>query len=143
VDDVILPGRLDLLPGTVGLYALLWLLAAASAGAGTLLRASLGEQAAIRLRRRLLAHAEAPALPFAQREHGGRTAALFLNDAPIVAGLLSGTLFAALGTLVVTALGSALMVSLSWRLALVAGAAPLLVAGAAALATRPLRPAAG
>ncbi|HEY3110281.1 MAG TPA: ABC transporter ATP-binding protein, partial [Chloroflexota bacterium] len=141
VDDVILPQRLDLLPGTVALYGLLWLLAAASSAIGALLRTSLGEQATNRLRRRLLAHAEELALPFSQREHDGRTAALFLNDAPVVAGLLSGTLFAGVGTLVVLAVGTAIMVSLSWQLALVAGLAPLLVAGAAALVTRPLRPA--
>src|SRR5207237_660972 len=114
------------------------LLAAACSAAGALLRASLGEQATIRLRRRLLAHAEELALPFAQREHDGRTAALFLNDAPIVAGLLSGTLFAGVGTLVVLTLGSALqtgqsVVSLFVSLAIYGYGGYLVVEGQATL----------
>ncbi len=142
IDGVVVPARQDRLLPAVALYAGLWLAVTLQQIGGGLLRTYLGERVAVQLRQRLLAHCDRLSLAFAQREHSGRTTALFVNDVPAVAGLVSGTAFSAIGSAVTVVAATALMFGINWRLALVVGIGPPIVAALAAVITRPLRPAA-
>lgn len=142
VDDVILAGRLDLLPSTLVAYGGLWLLSAACHILGGVLRTAVGEQVAVQLRERLFAQCARLSLAFARQEHSGRTAALFMQDVPSVAGAFSTATAAVVASCVAVAGGVLLMLTLNWQLAVVAGLAPPAVAALAAVVTRPLRPAA-
>ncbi len=142
IDGVVLAQRLDLLLPVMALYSALWLAMTGVHIVNGTLRTYLGERLGQRLRQDIFTHCDTLSLAFSHREHGGRTMALFANDVPAVAGLLSGTLFSTLGSLIVLVLAAALMFDMSWQLALVVALVPPLVGGLGALVTRPLRPAA-
>ncbi|HEX9058128.1 MAG TPA: ABC transporter ATP-binding protein [Ktedonobacterales bacterium] len=142
IDGVILAQRLKLLSGTLATYGALWLLSTASLLAGATLRAYLDERLMLRLRQALFTHCQTLSVAFAQREHSGRTMALFANDIPIMAGLFSTTITSVVASAVTLIVGVVVMFSLSWQLAIAAGLLPPLVAGLAWVVTRPLRPAA-
>jgi ABC-type multidrug transport system fused ATPase/permease subunit len=67
---------------------------------------------------------------------------LFVNDAPSLTGLFSGTVLTGISSIIALVAGSIFMFRLNAKLALVATVAPFVVAAGAALITRPLRPAA-
>jgi subfamily B ATP-binding cassette protein MsbA len=140
IDDVLLAGRQDLLLSSLALYGALWASSTVLQISGGLLRTRLVELLSIHVRSRLFAHCETMSVAFARREHSGRTIALFVNDAPSLVGLMTGTLMTAVSSAVTVVVGVALMFSLSWQLALVAGVAPPLIAAVASVVTRPLRP---
>lgn len=142
IDDVVLVRRLDLLPGIAAVYVGLWILSMLALTTGGALRTYLAERFTLSLRQRLFAHLGALSLAFSRREHSGRTLSLFVNDAPSLAGLFSGTVVDGLGSLVALGFGVTVMISLNWQLSLAAGLGPPLVALLAAVVTRPLRPAA-
>ncbi len=141
IDEVVVPGRLDLLPSTAVLYAGLWLANTAFLIVSVLLRTYLSERLSLELRRRLFGHCEILSVAFSQREHSARTSALFLNDVPSLTALLTGNAVGIVGSGVAIVLAVLIMLSLNWQFALVAGVIPPLVAGAATVVTRPLRPA--
>ena len=140
IDDVVLPKRLDLLPPVLVLYGSLWLAVTAIQLTSGPLRTYLDERLAIRLRQRLFVHCQLLSVAFSHREHSGRTLALFVNDVPVVVGLLNSTILGGVASLVSLVLGIVAMFSLNWQLAIAAGLFPPLLAAALALVTRPLRP---
>jgi ATP-binding cassette, subfamily B, bacterial MsbA len=142
IDDVILPQRLDLLPGTAAMFAGVWLASTLCIAFGSLLNTYLRERMLVRLRERLIEQSEHLSVSFSERVHSGRTTSLFLNDAGIVAGLLTDTTMSALGSILTLVFGIALMLRLNVELALATAVGPPLVAFAAMVITRPLRPAA-
>jgi ABC-type multidrug transport system fused ATPase/permease subunit len=141
IDKVILAQRFDLLTPTLTTYAGLWLASFVLQSIGGPLRGYVGERVLMHLRRRIFVHAELLSVAFNRREHTARTMALFVNDAPVTAGLPTATVLGGLASLLTLGLGLAFMVSLSWPLALAAGALPPLVIVVAGFLTRPLRPA--
>jgi len=142
VDGVVLARRPDRIWETAAAYGALWLLSTLVQIGGAGLRAYLTEQLTLRLRWQLFRHCQALSVAFSQREHSGRTAALFANEVPSRAGLLTTTALGLAGSIVAIVVGCVTMFSMSWQLALVAAAVPPIVGGAAAIVTRPLRPAA-
>src|SRR5206468_786375 len=86
IDGVLLSNRMDLLVPTVVLVAVLWFAGATLQLVGAVLRTYLGEQLGRRVQRQLFAHCEQLALAFSNRQHSGRTMALFSSDVPAVAG---------------------------------------------------------
>jgi ABC-type multidrug transport system fused ATPase/permease subunit len=140
IDDVLLGRRLDLLPGTVGLYALLWLVSTAGGIVRSGLSRYLTERVAQHFRQRLFVHHGFLSLAFARREHNGQVMSLIQNDVAQIAGLFGGTVIAGVGKLVGVAVGIALMFSLSWQLALAAGLAPPILGALGTLITGPFRP---
>jgi ATP-binding cassette, subfamily B, bacterial MsbA len=142
IDGVVLAQRLDLLIPTMAIYSTLWLAMTGIHILNGTLRTYLGERLSQLLRQKIFTHSDALSLAFSHREHSGRTMALFANDVPSLVGLLSGTLFSTLGSLIVLVLAAALMFDMSWQLALVVALVPPLVGGLGAFVTRPLRPAA-
>ena len=141
IDQVLIARQLNLLAGTVALYAVLWLLASILGIARSLFQTYLGGRVSIALRERLLAHSEALSLTFWNRTHSGRTMVLFLNDVSRFAGLLSTTMVAGVSALVALALGIGVMVDLNLHLALATVLIAPVVAIVGAVATKPLRPA--
>jgi ABC-type multidrug transport system fused ATPase/permease subunit len=141
IDEVIVPGRLELLWPTLAIYGLLWLISSACQVIGAVLRTAVGEQALVHLRSRLFEQCTRLSLAFSRQEHSGRTMALFVNDAPSIAGIFSSATIVVLSSAISVIAGALLMLSLNWQLAVVAGATPPLVALTAAFVTRPLRPA--
>src|SRR6266542_5299568 len=89
VDGVVLARRPDRIWETAAAYGALWLLSTLVQIGGAGLRAYLTEQLTLRLRWQLFRHCQALSVAFSQREHSGRTAALFANDVPNLAGLLT------------------------------------------------------
>ncbi|GAC1315194.1 MAG: ABC transporter ATP-binding protein [Chloroflexota bacterium] len=142
VDDVILARDIDKLVPTMGLYTGLWVLMTIIQAINVLSNTYLFEQLTLRLRQRLFAHADALSLTFSHREHSGRTMSLFSNDVPAVAGLMSSTVFGALGAAFTLILSALFMFGMSLQLALVVAVVPPVVGGLAWIFTRPLRPAA-
>jgi ABC-type multidrug transport system fused ATPase/permease subunit len=142
VDDVVLARRLDLLAPVATAYAALWLVPACMQIANGALRVYVAEQMSIQLRRRLFAHCEALSLAFSQREHSGRTTALFVNDVAALVGLFNSTTVDWVGNVVGIAVGTALMYSLNPQLAIAVGILPFVVAAFGSVVTRPLRAAA-
>lgn len=142
IDNVVLSGRLELLPQTAIRYVGVWLASTGVLLAGSLLRAYLGEQVTLRLRQRLFTHCAALSVAFAHREHSGRTLSLFVNDIPALSGLFSTTVLGGLGSLIAVVVAGLVMVSLNPHLAIAALVGPPVVAIVAMIVTRPLRPAA-
>jgi subfamily B ATP-binding cassette protein MsbA len=139
IDGVLLSNRMDLLVPTVALVALLWFAGATLQLVGAVLRTYLGELLARRVQRELFAHCERLALAFSNRQHSGRTMALFSSDVPAVAGFVSTTSILAIGSVITILVGVVVVFSLNWQLALVAAVVPPLLTGAVAIVTRPLR----
>jgi ATP-binding cassette, subfamily B, bacterial MsbA len=142
IDQVIIPGRLELLPATIGTYAALWGVLAVAQQLSSLLRGYLGERYLVRLRQRLFDHCGGLAVAFAHRQHSSRVVALFTSDLPVLAGFVNAALVLGLASVVGLVAAVAMMFSLSPQLALAGGVAPLVVAGLGMVVTRPLRPAA-
>jgi len=142
IDGVLLARRMDLLPGTLALYGLLWLLTSVIGLIAGPMQVYLNERLSMDLRQRLFAQCERLSLAFARREHTGRTLALFVNDAPSLASLFSSTLLGGVSSLIAIVVGILVMFRLNWQLSLAAGVIPPIVAILAAIVTRPLRPAA-
>lgn len=142
LDDVVLPGRVEALPVTIAIYAVLWLAVVIGQGLTSMLRDYLNERTTQHLQRRLFDHCETLSLAFSRREHSARTMSLFVNDVPMVASLLSSTVMLVLASIVTLVGGVALMLSLNWQLAIATGVAPLVLSTVAWIVTRPLRPAA-
>ncbi|ACZ43706.1 ABC transporter related protein [Thermobaculum terrenum ATCC BAA-798] len=142
IDGVLLARRMDLLPGTLALYGLLWLLTSVIGLIAGPMQVYLNERLSMDLRQRLFAQCERLSLAFARREHTGRTLALFVNDAPSLASLFSSTLLGGVSSLIAIVVGIFVMFRLNWQLSLAAGIIPPIVAILAAIVTRPLRPAA-
>ena len=139
IDGVLLSGRMDLLIPTVALVAVLWLLGASLQLIGAVLRTYLGEQLSRRVQRQMFAHCEDLALGFSQKQHSGRTMALFTSDIPAVAGFVSTTSILTIGSVITLIVGVAVVFSLNWQLALVAAVVPPILTGAVGILTRPLR----
>ena len=131
----------DLLLQTGALFAVLWLANPGISIGATLMRAYLTERLSVDLRRRVFAHCETLSVAFSQREHSGRTSALFVNDVPSLTSLLAGTTVGLVGSVVVIVLAVAVMVSLNWQFALAGRGYSAAGAAAAPVLTRPLRPA--
>jgi ABC-type multidrug transport system fused ATPase/permease subunit len=142
IDDVVMPGRLDVLPGTIAVYAVVWLAVSIGQGLCGVGRAYLNERTTVLLFRRLFDHCTELSIGFARREHSARTMSLFTNDVPILSGFLTSIIILGLASIVSLAGSVALMVSLNWQLALATGLTPVVMAGAAWMVTGPLRPAA-
>lgn len=142
IDRVLLERRFDALIPTLSIYGGVWLLISLMQIGGATLRVYLGEQLVLHLRSRLFAHCEALSVPFAHREHSGRTMALFSSDVPAVANFMSTTIILAVGSAVALLVGALVMFQLNWQLALLVVVAPPLVAAAIAFVARPLRQAA-
>jgi ABC-type multidrug transport system fused ATPase/permease subunit len=142
IDDVVLQGRLDLLPGAITAYAVVWLVVAAGQTLTAVWRSYLAERTTQTLNQRLFGHCTDLSVGLARREHSARTMSLFTNDIPMLSGFLHSVVILGLASAVSLVGSVALMVSLNWQLAVVTGLAPIVVAGAAWLVTRPLRPAA-
>jgi ATP-binding cassette, subfamily B, bacterial MsbA len=140
IDQALVPHQLERLPPLVALYALVWLASAVLQIAGSALNVYLGERLTLHSRERLFSHCTALSLAFSRREHSGQVVALFLNDAPKVAGLVGATITGLLGSLVTLGFGISLMLAMSWQLAVAAAVAPPVAVAVAALVTRPLRP---
>lgn len=140
IDGVFTQRRMDLLPGTVMRYGVLWLLATAIGIVRMVLQGYLGERTVLTLRQRLLDHAGALSLAFWRREHTGRLVALFQNDVPSLAGLFNSVVIGGLAAFIGLVLGAILMIQLNAQLAIVAVLLPPVVVGLGAIATRPLRP---
>ncbi|MGE3267713.1 MAG: ABC transporter ATP-binding protein [Chloroflexota bacterium] len=142
LDEVVVPGRLDLLPLTVIAYAAFWSVAMLGQNLSAILRAYLGERLTQHLRRRLFDHCTALSVSFSRKEHSARTMTLFVNDAPMLANFLNSTIILGIASLVTLVGSVALMLALNWQLALATGIAPIVLAGITWTVTRPLRPAA-
>ena len=142
VDDVLLQQRLALLPGTVAVYAGVWLLLTLAGALRGTLQTYLTERTTQGLRERLVNHHGTLSLAIAHRRHSGQTTALYHNDIPQVAALFNATLVTGVSSLIGVAAGAAIMFTLSWQLALATALAPLLASGPATIVTRPLRSAA-
>ncbi|MGE3908767.1 MAG: ABC transporter ATP-binding protein [Chloroflexota bacterium] len=142
LDEVVVPGRLDLLPLTVIAYAAFWSVAMLGQNLSAVLRAYLGERLTQHLRRRLFDHCTALSVSFSRKEHSARTMTLFVNDAPMLANFLNSTIILGIASLVTLVGSVALMLALNWQLALATGIAPIVLAGITWTVTRPLRPAA-
>jgi ABC-type multidrug transport system fused ATPase/permease subunit len=142
LDEVVIPGRLDALPGLIATYGVLWLGVGVGQNLSAVWRAYLGERTTQLLYQRLFDHCSELSVGFARREHTARTMSLFTNDIPLLSGFLHSTVILGFAAVVSLVGGIVLMLSLNWQLAVATGLAPLLVAGGAWLVTRPLRPAA-
>lgn len=142
IDNVMQGHQLRLLAPILVTYAIVWVLSTLTLVAGSLMRTYMDERVTMRLRQALLIRCQTLSIAFSDREHSGRTLALFGNDVPIVAGLFSGTLSTIVGCLIAAGGGAVVMWNLSWQLAIVGGIIPPVVAALAWLTTRPLRPAA-
>ncbi|HLH73855.1 MAG TPA: ABC transporter ATP-binding protein [Chloroflexota bacterium] len=139
IDNVVLARQLDRLLPTTSLFAALWILSAILQVVLATLQGYLDERLTIHLRRRLFAHCGTLSIPLWQREQGGRTMTLFLNDAPSWAAFLGSNLVSAFGSLLTMLIGVVLMFRLNAQLALIAVCFPAVVGGLAWIVTRPLR----
>lgn len=141
IDGVLLPGRLNLLPSLLGLYAALWVATTAAQVSGGVAGTYVSQRLTQHLQQRLFAKYSSLSLAFSHREHSGQVLSLFSNDVPGVLSLFTSTGIGALGSIVTIIVGAAAMLTLNWQLALVAGIVPPIVAVASSRLTRPLRPA--
>jgi ABC-type multidrug transport system fused ATPase/permease subunit len=142
IDQIITPGRLDLLPATIAVYGLLWAGLAAAQQVGGLLRGYLGARYLARMRQRVFDQCGQLAVAFAHREHSGRTLSLFTSDLPTLADFLNSAVVLGLGSIVALCGAVVMMFRLSPQLAIAGAFTPLVVAAISIFVTRPLRPAA-
>ncbi|HEX5165643.1 MAG TPA: ABC transporter ATP-binding protein [Thermomicrobiales bacterium] len=141
IDDVILEKRYDRLPMALALWGGLWLLSLVLQIAGRAIGTYLGERYTLHMRHLLFTQYQKLSVAFGRREHTGRTASLFINDAPNLSSLFSSVIVGGAGIIITLILAIIVMFSLNWQLAMVAGLLPVLLGGAATIVARPLRPA--
>lgn len=139
-DEAIVPGRLEALPPIAALFGAVWLAMTVAGVLLNLLRAYGTERMQLELRRQLFSQSQSLSVAFSRREHSGRTMSLFLNDAPVISGLVSWNVVDIVTSATGLVVGAAVMLTLSWQLALLVAIVPPLVMAAGAVVTQPLRP---